>query len=197
MSLVIPLAHDPICPWCWIAWHQVKGLRKEFDVEFDWLAYELMPEELPWGDPKPKEPTPRPPTPSRFSLALLASSVELPKIDRPKKMRSHNVLEGLEYAKAEGKFEALNDAIYPAWWMEGKEINNLDVLCGLAEGIVADLDDFRRAVEEKRFVDRIVPFDDKAHEDGIWNVPTYRIGGERLAEQPTSVVREALRKELG
>lgn len=199
MSIVIPVAHDYICPWCWIALSQTERLKKEFGVTFDWVGYELMPEELDWPDspaPAAAANSRRAPTPSRLDLALAAEGIEVPKVDKPKKMRSYNALEAAEHAKAMDVFDAFNERMYRAFWEEGREINSLDVICELAGGLM-DADDLRAAVESKRYKDKIVPFDDEAYEAGVYNVPTYFIGGEKFAEQPTRVLAEAIRKELG
>ena len=37
-------------------------------------------------------------------------------------------------------------------------------------------------------------FDDDAYNSGIYNVPTYFVGDERLAEQPYVVLRDAVAK---
>ncbi len=198
MSLVIPVAHDYICPWCWIALSQTKRLSEEFGVTFDWLGYELMPEELEWPDSPAPAAAPNPnraPTPSRLDLALAAEGIVIPKVDKPKKMRSHNALQAAEHAKTQGVFDAFNERMYRAFWEQGKEINSVDVICELAEGLM-DADDLRRAVEERRYKDKIVPFDDEAYAAGVYNVPTYFIGGEKYAEQPTRTLAEAIRKEL-
>jgi riboflavin biosynthesis pyrimidine reductase len=58
--------------------------------------------------------------------------------------------------------------------------------------LVPNLDDLRQAMTEDRFGDKVVDFDDDAYSKGIYNVPTYFIGEERLAEQPYSEIQQAL-----
>lgn len=194
--MTVTVAHDFLCPWCWIALAQVKQLQAEFpNVKFDWVGYELMPEALPWPEPAPPTPevtTNRPKTPTRMDLAYAAQGMEAPTVERPKRMRSHNALEAVEYAKTEGVEEAFIEKMYRAFWEEGKEINNPAVIRELATGIISNLDDLEAAIAEKRFNDRIVGFDDDAYAAGIYNVPTYIIEGERYAEQPITTLRKAL-----
>lgn len=196
--MTIPVAHDFICPWCWIAFFQAKQLRREFpEVQFDWVGYELMPEALEWPEPAPDAPevtTNRPKTPTRMDLAYAAQGMSAPTAERPKRMRSHNALEAVEYAKSEGVQDALVEKLYRAYWEEGKEINNIGVLRELADGIVGNLDDMQTAIEEKRFQNNIIGFDDDAYAAGVYNVPTYWIGGERYAEQPVYVLQDAINK---
>jgi len=195
MSLKIPVAHDFICPWCWVGIVQAKQLTTEFGVEFDWLGYELFPLELEWPDwpSSPPPPENKALTPTRFEFILLADDMEMPTAERPRKMRTYNSHEAVEFAKTEGSANQLVEALYDAYWLRGENINEIDVLKTIAKGIVWNLDDMAKAIEEKRFKDKIIGFDDPAYESGVYNVPTFFIGGKKYAEQPLSVLRKAVR----
>ena len=199
MALVIPVAHDFICPWCWIMISQAQRLRMEFNVVFDWQGYELWPEDLAWPDPPQQTAveSSRPKTPSRLNLALAAEGLEYPSVARPPKMRTFRAHQALEYAKRQGVGEAFMERLYRAYWLEGKNINELDVLKELAAGMIFDIDRMVHAIESKAFDRWVVKFDDEAHSLGVYNVPTYFIGGQKYAEQPFSVLRAAILRELG
>lgn len=175
-------------------------LSEEFGVEFDLWGYELMPEELPWGDasPLPDPPVNKPKTPSRMDLAYAASGVEKPPQGvQPKKMRTHNALLATEYAKSVGVGMAFARRLYEGYWLEGLVINEFEVLAELAQGIVPDVDALVQSVASQEFDAKIVKFDEDAYVAGVFNVPTYFIGGERYAEQPYAVLAEAIRAEMG
>lgn len=194
MAIKIPVAHDFICPWCWIALSQADRLEREFDVEFEWVAYELMPEGMEWPEPSiRRQPVPnKPPTPSRLDLALAAEGLAPLSVARPQHMRTHCAHVAVEYAKTLGKGYDLLKSLYRKLYLEGAEINNPDVIENIAKPIVSDVKELRRAIAENRFADKITPFDDEAYASGVYNVPTFFIGGERYAEQPYSVLREAV-----
>jgi predicted DsbA family dithiol-disulfide isomerase len=195
---VIVIAHDIICPWCWVAVHQVEALQKEFDVDFEWRGYELMPENLEWGEPLPKPEinTRRAPTPTRMELAYAASGLEAPPQIQPKRMRSHNALESLEHSKEEGVFKAWNTLLYRSFWMEGQEVNRLDVLENLGQGVFSDPAAMLAQIQARAYSSRIVPFDDEAYAAGVYNVPTFFIGDQKHAEQPLPVLRRVIRAWL-
>jgi len=208
MSVVIPVAHDIVCPWCYVGIAQVRRLEKEFGVSFDWIGYELYPEHgyelypepMPFDDGSPPPPLPpanKPKTPSRFQLMLAAEGMELPKVSRPYPIRSHDALASLEFAKAQGDINPLLDRLYAAYWSEGQDIGQRDVVLNLAAECGLDRAALAEALEDRRFAHLIVPFDDGAHEKGVWNVPTFWIGEERYAEQPYRVLAKALREHLG
>jgi len=194
MALTIPIAHDFICPWCWVALLQVNRLKAEFDVEFDWLGYELFPDELEWPDWTAGTPPPanKPPVLSRFDFILVADGVEVPNTVRPHKMRTHNAHEALEYAKSVGKGEEMAEALYRAYWEGAKNINDVPTLLEIAVPVVGNEADLKQAIEERRFKDKIVGFDDDAYAAGVYNVPTYYIGGKPYAEQPYANLRKAI-----
>jgi riboflavin biosynthesis pyrimidine reductase/predicted DsbA family dithiol-disulfide isomerase len=198
MTLTIPVAHDFICPWCWVGLFQARKLQKEFGAKIEWLGYELYPEEIAWPEKSHKTPPPanKPKTPGRFELLLWAEQMELPDVVRPKHMRTHNAHEAVEYAKIEGTADRLVEALYRAYWEQGLEINNPDVIQKIAEPIVHDIEALMCAVELKRFKSRIVGFDDAAYARGVYNVPTFFIGGERIAEHPYPYLRKKVLEAL-
>lgn len=194
MAITIPVAHDFICPWCWVGFLQAQRLRREFDVEFEWLGYELFPDALEWPESAAPDPAvnPRPHRLTRFELMLVAEGIEMPSAPRPSKMRTHNAHEAVEYAKTEGAADAIIEALYRAYWERGETIDDPDVIERLATGIVQNLPALRDALTTRRYQDRIVGFDDDAYASGVFYVPTFFIGEERLAEQPYSRLRAAL-----
>jgi riboflavin biosynthesis pyrimidine reductase/predicted DsbA family dithiol-disulfide isomerase len=196
MALTIPVAHDFICPWCWVGLFQAKRLQQEFGARIDWRGYELYPADLYWPDyPTPApQPANKPATPSRLDFLLAAEAISLPPVERPKKMRTYNAHQAVEYAKTEGVEEELIERLYRAFWEEGRVINDLQVIKDLAGGLVKDLAALEAAVVQKKFKKNIVEFDDEAYSKGVYNVPTFFIGGQRLAEQPYTVLREAVKK---
>lgn len=191
--MVVPLAHDFSCPWCWIGLFQAQRLAAEFNVRFEWIGYELYPEGTPYDEAKPREhPANRPPTPGRLELAYAAQGMRRPQNRGPVDIRTHKAHEAVEFARQFGPVDSLIEAIYRAYFEQAADIDDIQVIAGVARPFVADLDEMLRSIAERRFQDRIVPFDHDAYESGVYNVPTFFIGGERYAEQPYVVLKEAL-----
>jgi riboflavin biosynthesis pyrimidine reductase/predicted DsbA family dithiol-disulfide isomerase len=194
MPLKISVAHDFICPWCWVGLFQAKRLQEEFDVEIDWVGYELWPATLEWPEstPSASKPANKPETPSRLDFMLEIEGISIPNVEKPKRMKTFNAHQAVEYAKTEGCQDALNEALYRAYWQFGKEINNPIVIREVAEGIIRDIPEMLLAINENRFDSNVVDFDDDAYASGVYNVPTFFIGDQRLAEQPYKNLRNAL-----
>ncbi len=194
MTCII-VAHDVICPWCWVGRIQAKRLQKEFpSLQILWKGYELLPEGLPYpSHPANPDAEKKPRTPTRFQLMLAAEGLVLPKRERDV-CNSRLALEGAEYARTEGRQEAYLDALYQAYWEEDRDIADRAVLLDIAESAGLSVSRFNHALEERQFRESVVEFDDPAHAAGVWNVPTWMFTEEWVAEQPYSVLRDMMEK---
>lgn len=193
--MTIRVAHDFSCSWCWVGLFQAQRLEREFGVTIEWVGYELFPKEMPWDYSScPLEPKNKPKTPGRFAIHSFAEGISVPNVDRPYELRTYNAHQAIEFAKTEGVANQLVDRLYRAYWEEGKDINDLDVLHDEAEGIVSNREAMREAIEENRFDDQITDFDQPAFDKGIYNLPTFFIGEERLAEQSYHKIKAAMEK---
>jgi riboflavin biosynthesis pyrimidine reductase/predicted DsbA family dithiol-disulfide isomerase len=194
-QVVVPIAHDFTCPWCWIALFQAKRMKSEFGVAIEWRGYELWPEELEWPESRPSMTIPnKPSTPSRLDFIKMMDAVEIPTVERPKRMRVHAPLEAVEYVKncALDRVDDFVEAVYRAHWERGERIGDIPVIVDLARPFVEHPEELTAALEDRRYLDRIVHFDAPSYKAGIFNVPTFWIGDERFAEQPYQVLRRAL-----
>ncbi len=198
-TLSVIIAHDILCPWCWVGFFQAQKLREEFpQIKQVWQGYELLPEELgplPVFDPHPKDPEA---PPSRFDLFSAAEGAPVPANRTIGIVRTHFALEGAAYVqdKFPERFDAYNEAVYRAFWERSEDISELEVLGALAEGAGLDKTEFLAAVSAKAYYDRIVRFDDDAYAADITHVPTFLFRGERCAEAPYSTIKELAERYL-
>ena len=198
-KLSVTIAHDYLCPWCWVGFFQAQRLREEFpQINQVWRGFELLPEELgplPDYTPQPKDPAA---PPSRFELFSQAESAPVPEGRTIGVVRTHNALEGAAYAqdKAPERFDAYNEAVYRAFWERSEDISALNVLGRLAEGAGLDRAAFLQAVSSKAYYDQIVRFDDDAYAADVTHVPTFLSRGERCAEAPYTTIRDLAQRYL-
>ncbi|HLK60994.1 MAG TPA: DsbA family protein [Chthonomonadaceae bacterium] len=184
------VAHDCICPWCWIAVRQAERLKEEFPtLELRWVGFELLPEGMVYT-PAPRDPNAdkKPPIPTRFELMLLAEGLTLP-TRKGKLSNSRRALEGGEFAWEAGRQWAYIVRLYHAYWEEDRDISDLAVLRDVAEGAGLDGVAYLEALENRTYRDQIVEFDDPAYEAGVYNVPTWKFPEAWVAETPYSTVR--------
>jgi len=197
-KLIVTVAHDYLCPWCWVGFFQAQTLQQEFpQLQLDWVGYELLPEELgllPDYRPKPHDPTQ---PPSRFEAFAAAEGVPLHERTIGV-VRTHNPLEGAEYVKekAPDRFERYNEAVYRAFWERSEDISSLDVLGTIVQEVGLSADDFLDAISSKAYYHKIVRFDEDAYARDVTHVPTFVFRGERCAEAPYHTIRDLAERFL-
>ena len=194
MGPTIPVAHDFNCPWCWIGMFQARRLRRDFGAKIEWRSYELYPDELELPGTPPVRPSipNRPETPKRIELALAAEGLDPIDLAKDSAIRTHRAHEAIEFAKLCGVQDDLLERIYIAYWREEKDIDSIKELVKLSKGLIEDQKELEKAIDERRFADKIIPFNKPAYASGVFNVPTFWIDGERYAEQPYSVLSSAM-----
>jgi predicted DsbA family dithiol-disulfide isomerase len=187
------IAHDYLCPWCWIGFFQARRLAEEFpQIKQDWRGYELLPESL---GPLPEyKRTPRDPNAplSRMENLLKHENLTIPEDRSIGVIRTHAPLEGAEYFKDKHpeRFDEYNEAVYRAFWEYSEDISDLGVLGRIASDAGARRDDFVAVVSAKSYAAKIVEFDNGAYADDITHVPTFEFRGERCAEAPYETIRD-------
>lgn len=110
--------------------------------------------------------------------------------------------EGYFYAQEQGKGEVYSDKVYRAYFIEEKDIGDMEVLCGLAGQSGLDQEDFRQALidgiygpEEKKAVRY------SKDELKVKSVPTIYINGQKISlktytkEEMTGILRSFAEKE--
>lgn len=102
--------------------------------------------------------------------------------------------EGLQFAKQHGRATEYNHAVFVAFFQQGKDIGNIDVLEEIAGEVGLDKAGFRRALQEHAYRDQHRKLLREAYEDlNITAVPTIMIGEKRLTGlYPEEVIAAAI-----
>jgi predicted DsbA family dithiol-disulfide isomerase len=187
------IAHDYLCPWCWIGFFQARRLSEEFpQIRQDWRGFELLPESLgplPHYKPRPHDPSA---PPSRLDILAEIDGVPIPKDRTIGVVRTHDALQGAEYvkAKAPDRFDTYNERVYRALWEQSADISDHQILGQIAEASGLDVDDFLGALTRREYSNKIVDFNEPAYGLDVTHVPTFVFRGERCAEAPYSTIRD-------
>lgn len=88
---------------------------------------------------------------------------------------SHLALAAGEYAKAKGKFEEFHEKIFHAYFTEGKDIGNINVLSSIAEDIGLDQEEMLQILEGGAYDNVLHHTQDIAHRYDIGSTPTFII----------------------
>ena len=167
-------------------------LQARHDIAVEWLPYELRP-----------EPTPLPeisgPDGDRFrrswaiGVAPLAEQFGVEMRFPPFKPRSRRAHEAAEYAREHGAFDAMRVGLFRAFFVDGRDLGDVDVLVDVGAAVGLDSADLRAALDEHRYTDRVVELEAIAARLGVSAVPTIVIG-DRAVEgaRPYDVLRRVL-----
>jgi predicted DsbA family dithiol-disulfide isomerase len=183
---------DFICPFCYIGHVRLLRLRDRYDLRVNWCLLEIHPDNPPEG--RPIEDLGYPKTQWRQmmdNLERMADEEGLVFAPRRFTTNSRRALLLAEAAKDEGRdaFDALADAVYRAYFTEGRNIGDEAVLRGVAKG--AGLPDglADRAWSDSAYDERLQGHMAVARRAGVRGTPTFIIGRQLI---PGAVSTERL-----
>lgn len=202
-QVLINVWSDYVCPFCYLEEPVLARLREEYGdrVEIRWRAFELRPEPVPTLDPGGEYLR----TTWNRSVYPMAErrgmTLRLP----PVQPRSRKALEAAEFARGEGRFEEMHRALFRAFFEEGRDLDDPEVLLAVGGSVGLDPEDLRTALEQGRHTETVLGDAELARELGISGVPALLVGarGAPLEEaevvsgaQPFEVVRSAVERAL-
>lgn len=153
--LTIDFLTDYVCPFCLVTKENLRAALKTLHQEAEIIEhpYALTPEGGEATDICDEE--------HRAYFARLKEPAEtvglnmqLPPEIRPRPM-TYLAFEGAVLAEKSGKHEAWSDRVYRAYWVEGRDIGQIDVLCVLAADIGLNGDKMRQALENRTYADDV------------------------------------------
>lgn len=173
-QVAIDVWSDYVCPFCYLELPAINCLKQEYgaQVEVTWHAFELRPDPVPTLDPKGaylRDIWER-------SVYPMAQEIGLPLRLPPVQPRSRKAFETAEHAKTLGLFDAMHDALFRSFFIEGKDIEDTETLLDIAMELGIPLDPLKGALDAGRYTRRVLDDEELAQKLGIAGVPTTLIG---------------------
>jgi len=125
--------------------------------------------------------------------AQMKARMEAEGLEYPKRTHTFNTRRAQELAKwaePQGKL-AIHDALFRAYFVDGKNLAKTDVLVEVARGVGLDADEARRAIEDGAWSDAVDADWKRARAMGVTGVPTYVAGRQGVASSARAFVRGA------
>jgi len=143
--------------------------KSEPNIEIIRRAFELRPEPVPTLPPD-GEYLHHVWNSSVYPMAeSLGVVMKLP----PVQPRSRLAHEAAHWARTQGKFEAMNAAIFRSFFERGENIGEIDVLVSLASALDLERDNLRRALESREFERSVLEDEQAAQMLGLSGVPAF------------------------
>ncbi|MBI1216087.1 MAG: disulfide bond formation protein DsbA [Alphaproteobacteria bacterium] len=209
-ELKIELVTDVVCPWCYLGWHRLKralALRPDVTAKIVWRPYMLrpdMPEEgmdyreymgAKFSDEKRKT--------AHENLAELGKKVgiDFRFDDIARAVNTSAAHRLILWAQAEGKLDAVAEGVMRAYFTEGKNIGDKEILAGIGAAAGMDREAILTKFAEGADADTVAQSSEAARAKGIHGVPFYIMGaggvtveGSKIPENLALAIDEAQAK---
>ena len=126
----------------------------------------------------------------------LAATVGLTLRLHERLINSRPALQAAEFAREQGRFEAMHEELMKAYWDEGRDVSDMAVLRDIAARAGVDIDGMEAAVTEDRFGDYLDARRSEAEELGINGIPAHVIADRYLVmgAQPYDLFERVMAK---
>lgn len=109
---------------------------------------------------------------------------------------SHLALAAGEFAKEKGKFQEFHEKIFHAYFYEGKDIGDMEVLSNIAEGLDLNQEEMAKKLKDGTYDNVLNNTQELARQYDIASTPTFIIDDKFavIGAQPVEAFKEALLK---
>jgi predicted DsbA family dithiol-disulfide isomerase len=161
---------DYVCPFCWLAETEL-GRRGRLVAQVERGAFELRPAGAPLPDADDaglQDVWERLVEPLARELDVMLRYPTL-------MTRTRKAHEAAAYARSEGALEVMHEAIYRAYWEDGRDIGRIDVLVEIGATVGLDRGGLRVALDIDQWTARVLEDQARAGQLGFHGVPAYSL----------------------
>lgn len=207
-KLKIDFVSDVVCPWCAVGLNSLEQALRRLDgavaVEMHFQPFELNPQMAPEGESVAEHlarkygSTPEQMAQNREAIRQRGEAVGFT-FNMDKRDRIYNTFDAhrlLHWAELQGKQAALKHALLGAYFTDGKNVSDHQVLADVAEQVGLDRADALAVLTEGRFADEVRQQERFFQSQGVSAVPSVIINDRYLIQggQPPEVFEQTLRK---
>lgn len=188
LTVKLDIISDPICPWCYIGKaHLDKALTEIPDHPFliEWHPFQLNPEMPPEGMDRRaylegkfggKEGAIKAYAPVVENAKAAGLTINFDAMQRtPNTMDAHRLI---HWAGIEGRQTAAVSALFKAYFNDGRDIGDAEVLADIADAIELDAAVVTKLLKSDADIDDIRKRDAHSREMGVNSVPTFIVASK-------------------
>jgi predicted DsbA family dithiol-disulfide isomerase len=160
------------------------------------VPFELHPEIPPEGRPRDEVLPAAYMARAQEGVNRMAAAVGLHLSLHERMINSRPTLQAAEFAREQGRFDAMHDELMKAYWDEGRDVSDMAVLREVAARAGVDVTGMEAAVKEDRFGDYLDARRQEAEELGITGIPAHVIADKYLVmgAQPYDLFERVMAK---
>lgn len=200
----IDVYFDPICPWCFIGKRRLQralGLRSALSATLRWRPFMLNPDMPPGGMERDLYLLHKFGTEARVRrlLGALEATGQSEEIDfqfdeirhTPSTVSAHRLV---HYAEDHGVAEPVVDALFRAYFEEGRNIGELDELSAVGRSVGLESGALDSFLDSSTDVSWVQDQNSLAHRLGVNGVPCFLVDGELALQgaQPPEILARLL-----
>jgi predicted DsbA family dithiol-disulfide isomerase len=184
----LDIISDPICPWCYIGkslLDQALAERPDHPFEIHWQPFQLNPDMPPEGMDRRaylegkfggREGAARAYAPVLERAEAAGLDIDFAAIPRtPNTLDAHRLL---HWSEVEGCQTPMAMALFRAYFQEGRDISDHEVLADLADGLGIDAALVSRLLASDADREEVAGRDAQFREMGVTGVPTFVVAGQ-------------------
>ena len=189
---------DYICPFCYIGYHRIEQLKKEYNIDVEWKPFEIHPETPKEGALAEDLPFPKGYLEMAFAnVKRLADEDGLTLTFAEKLPNSRLALYFSEFARKKGKFEEFHKLVLEAYWLEGKDIGDKGLLLDLAESVGLKKNEIESYLNTNEPFEAVKKSLKEIRRYGINGVPAFIIEDKLIfGAQPYEIFKKAINEVL-
>jgi predicted DsbA family dithiol-disulfide isomerase len=198
--MVLEVFTDFVCPWCYLSTARIKRLARDFSLEIQYVYFPLHPETPAEGLALEKLFAGRGLDIEKVHARLkaLMEAEDLPYGQRTHTYNSRLAQELAVWARGKPELEALHDAIYRAYFVDNRNLVDVELLASLAQSAGLSGEEARGVLERRSYKDAVDADWARSRALGVTGVPTFMAGQARLVgSQPYEVLAEFVRRAGG
>lgn len=208
MKLTIEITSDFICPWCLVAETRlnqaIAQLKPEIEIQRVWYPFELNPEMPEMGIDRQTYRSNKFGS-WEYSQQLDAKTIQATQGDgiefrydlmtiTPNTLKAHRLT---WFARQQEKATLMTERILEAYFTEGQNIAEIDVLANLATEVGIDAETAKAFLLSAAGIQEVRELEQRSLAQGIHGVPHIRIGKEVLSgAQPVAMFLVAMHKAV-
>jgi predicted DsbA family dithiol-disulfide isomerase len=177
MTATIRIFSDFTCPFCYLGTGIIERLKHEFDIQEDWVSYELHPE-IPEEGILLAEKFPDYDLDALFEeLRVKGAAYEYEFGEVTLLSNSRKALEANEFARDCGKRDAFHAAVFRAYFTETRNIGQIPVILDVAAEVGLDTDELLKALMDHRYDGRLQRGREEGDAVDVHVLPTFVFNG--------------------